>query len=318
MTESRRWSLSLMDGLLVLMVVVWGLNYSVMKRAFQEIPPVVANAWRFILASIVFFVAIQWARRRAHRVPLAWQPVLYTVHPPTTRERLQLVFLGLVGHFCYQFLWMGSVARTSVANAALIIGASPILVATASAALGRERLGRQYWMGVVASALGIYLVVGSGASLGGSSLRGDLMMVAAAACWSVYTLGAAPLMTRHSPLYVTGTTVMIGTVPYLMVALPTLLSLHSPPRWSLLALLAASGVLGINVSYLIWYAAVRRIGAARTSMYSNLVPITAMVFAVIWLREPVSILKLAGTAAVLVGVVLTRLGRVVPAVPIED
>ena len=63
------------------------------------------------------------------------------------------------------------------------------------------------------------------------------------------------------------------------------------------------------MAYTIWYAAVREIGSARTSVYSNLLPIVAMVTAYVWLREPLGADKLAGAAAVLAGVALTRLGR---------
>ncbi|HEX7020489.1 MAG TPA: EamA family transporter, partial [Gemmatimonadaceae bacterium] len=58
-----------------------------------------------------------------------------------------------------------------------------------------------------------------------------------------------------------------------------------------------------------WYAAVRAIGSARTSVYSNVVPIVAMAVAVVWLGEPLTASKLTGAAAVLVGVTLTRAGR---------
>jgi drug/metabolite transporter (DMT)-like permease len=55
----------LVDALLVLMVVIWGVNYSVIKRAFAEVPPHPFNALRIFLASAVYLAAIQWARRRA-------------------------------------------------------------------------------------------------------------------------------------------------------------------------------------------------------------------------------------------------------------
>ena len=59
------------------------------------------------------------------------------------------------------------------------------------------------------------------------------------------------------------------------------------------------------MAYTIWYMAVREIGSARTSVYSNLVPIVAMLTAVIFLGERHDCLvRLAGAAAVLLGVAL--------------
>ena len=55
--------------------------------------------------------------------------------------------------------------------------------------------------------------------------------------------------------------------------------------------------------------AVREIGSARTSVYSNFVPIVAMLTAVIVLHEPLGCRKILGAAAVLAGVALTRVSR---------
>jgi drug/metabolite transporter (DMT)-like permease len=54
---------------------------------------------------------------------------------------------------------------------------------------------------------------------------------------------------------------------------------------------------------------VREIGSSRTAVYSNLVPIVAMLTAVVFLGEPLGARTIAGAAAVLSGVALTRVGR---------
>ena len=63
------------------------------------------------------------------------------------------------------------------------------------------------------------------------------------------------------------------------------------------------------VAYTSWYVAVRQIGSTRTSVYSNLIPLVAMLTAVVFLGEPLSTSKVLGACAVLVGVALTRVGR---------
>jgi drug/metabolite transporter (DMT)-like permease len=69
---------------------------------------------------------------------------------------------------------------------------------------------------------------------------------------------------------------------------------------------ALAGILGLNVGYLIWYTAVQRIGSARTSAYSNLIPVAAVLVAAVWLGERPGAATLAGAAAVLGGVAVTR------------
>jgi drug/metabolite transporter (DMT)-like permease len=308
-----------MDLLLVLMVLIWGINYSVIKRAFEEVPPQPFNAVRLAIASAVYLVAIALARRRARRGRAPASSVFYTPHDLTRADRWSLLWVGLVGHLAYQWCFVAGVNGTSVSNAALIIGATPAVVAIASALLGQERITLVHWIGAAVSATGIYIVVGHGAALGGRTLGGDALVMVSVCCWAAYTLGAAGLMKRHSPLYVTGVTMAIGGLPYAAMLLPEVLRvdwLHVS-AYTLIAL-PLSALLALCVAYLIWYAGVQRLGPARTSIYSNVVPLVAMVVARLWLDEPITPVKIAGAAAIVGGVVLTRLHRPAVAVPIEE
>jgi drug/metabolite transporter (DMT)-like permease len=294
------------------MVLIWGVNYSVIKRAFAEIPPQPYNAIRMVIATSVFFAAMAWAARAA-RAGRNVSRIFYTDTRPTTSDKWRLVGLGIVGQFFYQICFVGGVNGTSVSNSALIIGATPVVVAIASAALGRERITTLHWLGAATSALGIYLVVGHGANFGGAHLKGDLLVMASVGCWAIYSMGAASLIQRHSPLYVTGMTFAIGTVPYSLFALPALAAIN----WSTVSAyvyvsVVLSALLALCLAYLIWYTAIQAIGVARTSLYSNLVPVAAMAVAAVWLDEPITSIKVAGAAAVLTGLWLTRLGRKAP------
>ena len=302
-----------------MMVLIWGANYSVIKRAFDEIPPQAFNAIRMVIASAVFLVAIRIARRRARRASGPLSRVFHSPHPLTTADRWRLLWLGLIGQFVYQICFVGGVAGTSVSNSALIIGATPVVVAVVSAIVGREHIGKLHWLGAAISALGIYLVVGHGTDFGGAHWRGDVLVMISVACWAVYSIGAAPLMKRHSPLFVTGRTFMIGCVPYVIFAGPALMRVdwwHVNP-WAWVAVVV-SALLALCVAYLIWYMAIQAIGVARTSLYSNLVPIVAMTVAWAWLGEPMTPLKATGATAVVTGLFLTRLGRKAGAMPPEE
>lgn len=290
-----------MDLLLLLMILIWGSNYTIVKSAFAEIPPHPYNAIRLVIASAVYLVAIAIARR--YRRP----SVFYTPEPVTRRDWYSLVALALVGHVLYQLCFIGGLARTSVSNSALILAMSPVAIAAINALRGYERVGLWHWLGALLSIGGIYLVVGRGANVAAGHLIGDLLMVGGVLCWAVYTVGAGRLMERHSPLGVTGISMAIGTVVYLVIAAPAMRSVNwsgiSTTTW--LALLY-SAVFAIAIAYMIWYTAVQKIGGTRTAMYSNLIPIVALAIAVIWRGEPLGGIRLTGAALVLGGVAITR------------
>jgi drug/metabolite transporter (DMT)-like permease len=294
------------DALLLLMAFIWGSNYSIVKSAFAEVPAHPFNAARLAIASIIFLGLIVSARlvRRAE-VPA----VFFTPAPITGADWAKLVGLGVVGHFLYQLLFIGGLARTSVANSSVLLAATPVVIAIVSAALGREQVGPRHWIGAAVSASGIYLVVGRGARVSSESLVGDLMVLGAVGCWTVYTLGAGRLMERHSPLGVTGLSMAAGTAMYIPAVWPSIARVD----WTSLSISAwlkivFSSVFALCVAYMIWYVAVKRIGSARTSVYSNTIPVFALLVAAIWLREPLGASKIAGAALVVAGVTLTRIG----------
>jgi drug/metabolite transporter (DMT)-like permease len=291
---------SRLDALLLLMVFIWGTNYPLVKSVFRELDPQAFNALRLVLASAVMALATRVVRH---------SNIFHTPAPVTRGDWIRFVWLGLVGHCGYQYLFIGGLAKTSVANGALLVSATPVVITLLSTVIGHERIGARHWAGTLLSLFGLYIVVGRGAHVTGASMRGDLMLMGAVVCWALYTIGARPLMERHSPVGVTALSMLFGTMLYVPLAAS---SLSRVPWDAVSALtwikLVYSALFALCVAYTIWYSAVRAIGSARTSVYSNLLPIVAMITAHFWLGEAIGWDKIAGTTAVLAGVALTRSG----------
>jgi len=307
---------SRLDWLLLLMTIIWGTNYSLIKTAFREIDPQAFNALRLVQASCVL-MATSLLVRRFHpaenaegRAAPELASIFHTPAPVTRADWIRLAWLGIIGHCFYQLLFVGGLAKTSVANSSLILALSPVVISLMSVVVSRERTGPLHWAGTLLSVFGIYIVVGRGAHVSADSLRGDLMLFGGVLCWAIYTIGARPLMARHSPVGITALSMLIGTLVYVPIAAPALARVHwsgvSPLTW---LKVVYSSLFAICVAYTIWYAAVREIGSARTAVYSNLLPIVAMLTAYVWLREPLGFTKIAGASAVLAGVALTRMAQ---------
>jgi drug/metabolite transporter (DMT)-like permease len=302
------------DALLLLMTIIWGSNFAVVKSAFRELNPQAFNAMRMLIATAAFLaimaVVRRIGRRRAEPEPQVPGDVASIFRTParvTAREWLALAALGVVGHAFYQYFFIGGLARTSVANGSLTLAVTPVLIALVSAAIGEERIGPRQWLGAGISLFGIYLVVGSGVALGGTSLTGDIMMFGAVCCWAAYTMGSRPLMARHSPVAVSGLSMAFGTALYVPLLWGELQSVDwlEVSAWTMF-LLAYSALFALCVAYTIWYIGVRQLGSARTSAYSNFIPIVAMISAWLFLGEPIGVRKIIGAAAVLAGIALTR------------
>lgn len=304
--------LSRLDLLLLLMVVIWGSNFSAIKYALRDFPEIPFNALRLLLAAAVFLGAMAAQTRRAMPAALAAPRVSHPLSL-TRRDWLVVMVLALVGTVLYQLFFLAGVARTSVANSALIFGCTPVSVAIMASLAGYERLNAARWLGALLSLAGIYALVGHRAAWSTATLLGDALVFAGMLCWSLYSVLAQPLLRRHSPLVVTGWSMSLGAGIYLAVAARPMLATNwaaiSATSWGLMA---ASSLLALAFAYMVWYTAVQKIGSARTAVYSNLTPIVAMAVAAIWLGERVGAGQLFGAALILSGIAVTRMqGRAV-------
>ncbi len=289
-----RLRFSPLDALLLLLTVIWGANFTVVKVAVRDIPEIAFNALRLSIAAVAYLVMLWW-REGAPRF--------------TSREWWKLLELAVVGNVIYQLFFLGAVARTSVANTSLIFAFTPVMVAMLTSILGHERVSGGQWAGAVVSLAGIAFVVGEADAVG-ATLTGDLLAIGAMACWALYTAASRPLLARHSPMSVTGYSMSMGAAIYLPLAWNgfRMMEWGSVPAraW---AATVASGLLALFVSYLIWYTAVQRLGGTRTAIYSNLTPFVAMAVAATAIGEPFTLRKLAGAVAVLAGVAIAKVER---------
>jgi len=283
------------DLAILVLVVIWGVNFSVVKWLLEQFDPLALNGLRFALGALVLvpFVVRGGGLARFER-----------------RDWLPLIGLGLVGNLIYQLLFIFGIDLTLAGNAALMLAMSPVFVTLLSAVLRHESIRPPGWFGVAFSTAGIACVLAgtSGIRFGAETLLGDLVMLGSAVAWAVYTVGSSPLVRRHGALPVTGVTMWIGAALLFTVSIPSLAS----QDWSLVTRLGwtglvLSGTLAVGLSYVIWYHGVEHLGSARTAVFSNTVPIVALVTAWLTLGETPGSLQLAGAALIVVGVLLTRL-----------
>ncbi len=282
------------ESALAVMVLVWGVNFAVVKGVLARMDPLAFNAIRFVIASL----AVAAVLRAQGRLAL-----------PEGRDWLRFAMLGLVGNVLYQVAFILGLDRTLAGHAALILALTPILTALGSMALGHERPGPRTWWGAAASVAGIALVTGSAAVLEGSrdALVGDVILLGACVAWAAYTVAARPMVQRYGSVPATAWTLWVGTLGLVPLGTPALLR----QDWSVVGArewggLVFSALFAIALAYLIWYRGVERIGNTRTAIFSNLTPVVAMAAAALILGERPTVAALVGAALTLGGVMVVR------------
>lgn len=285
------------DLLMFFTVLIWAVNFSVVKVALREFSPHAFNGPRLSLASLLLILFF-WKREGGLSL--------------RRRDWPKVLILGVVGNTFYQTLFINGIDRTTASNTSLIMTTTPIFIALMSAAFIGERVHWAGWLGIFMSFGGLYLILfGPSFSLGltGRELRGNLFILLGNLCWATYTVFSKPLLERLSPLKLTTLTLASGTLFYLPVAAPHILRF----RWASLsgkslALLLLSAVFAIALGYLIWYSSVRRVGNTKTGIYSNITPVITVFFAHFFLAERVTVFQVVGAIIIFFGFYMTRSG----------
>jgi len=278
---------------MLLVCLIWGVNFSVMKLAIGHIPPLPFTAIRFVLASVLLVAVLRASEGRG-------------ALPPGSLGKL--VWLGVIGNSGYQLVFMLGLFRTSATNSALILSTVPTVVAVFAAALGLERVTSRMIWGIALGTIGVLLVIATrGVGFTTGTLVGDLLTVVGVLCWAWYTIELRTLPAGLTPLRVTTVTTLTGTPLLLLAGLPGLTRLDwvAVPA-SAWGALGYATVFSLVLAYLLWNRSVKAVGGTRTAIYMCVTPLVAAAAAWIMLGERAHPLQGVGAALIVSGVLLTR------------
>jgi len=285
------------DLFMVLVVLIWAVNFTVIKIALREFSPLGFNGLRLAFSALLLIIVLAISGEGLHL---------------KKEDIWGALGLGVIGHTAYQLLFIHGLNWTKVSNTSIIMAMTPILIALLSTVLKHERIHWAGWLGILMSLVGFYLVItkqGEGFQFTWESIKGDLMIFAGNFFWAIYTVFSKPFLERISPLKWTSLTLAFGTVFYLPVAAGDIMKISwkevSFQGW---ASLFYSGVFAIALCYVIWYSSVKRIGNSKTAIYGNINVVFSVLIASVFLAERISSLQIVGALVIFAGVYLTRFG----------
>jgi drug/metabolite transporter (DMT)-like permease len=287
---SRSSHRAVIDAALVATIIMWAVNFSVVKAGLRHFTPMAFTSIRLVGAALCFLAI----------TALAPGPKLLS------SDRARFLLLGLVGHTLYQTLFIQGIHATSASSSAILLGLTPVFVAVMSLFLSPTKPNRGAFFGIAVSVFGVYLVLRDSLN-GGGSLLGDALTLGATFCWSLHTVLSEPLVARYGPLRTSSYAFSIGSLAFIPFGLPELgrmdaSSIPAAGWWALVY----SIVFSLVIAYCLWFYAVGRIGPTQTAIYSNLTPVVATVVAYFALDEPLGPRKLLGAAVIFLGIYLVR------------
>ena len=220
-------------------------------------------------------------------------------------------------------MWLNQVSYvyaltfTTATTVALVLGATPIFAALIARAVGLERLSRRFWLAAAVSFFGVGLIaLGGGGGGVSANVKGVALSVATAATWAAYSVAVAPLMRRYSPYRISAIVLVAGWIPLFLSSLKQLAEQDFNVGW-LPWLCLVYGVLGpLVLTNILWFRSIDRVGPSHATLFANIQPLFAAIFATVLLSESLEPLQIVGGVAVLGGIFLSRLREPAP-VPAE-
>ena len=279
MTNSRR----LTFPALIAAGVLWGTTVPLSKLALGWMAPGWLAFARFALAAVILLVASR------SRLRGAWSPAI-----------LISGGLGYGGSVLLQNL---GIERTSVTHAALLIGATPVLVAIIAAALRHSVARPLAWAGFGLSLAGVGFIASGRGS--GSTPGGDGLVLAAQLVSACFTVSQARLLRGRDPVAVTGLQLLSAAVMVLPVALLTEHHMAGPA--SPAALLATFGlVLAGTVGPTALFAfGQSKVAADVAGAFLNIEPLVGAILGMALFADPLGPAQVAGGLAIVAGIGLS-------------
>ncbi|WP_175548253.1 DMT family transporter [Saccharopolyspora flava] len=274
----------------------WGTSFLFIKIGAEDFAPATV-AWLRLL-----FGAAALALVPAARVPLR-----------VPRDRWSVVLLGLVW-MAVPFVLFPAAERTiPSALAGMINGSAPLFTVLIAMLVTRKSPGTHLSFGLAVGFLGV-VAVNLPEITGGGSATGVLMVLGATALYGVAFNLTGPLQARNGALPV----IWRAQLAALVLSTPAgLLGLGaSTPTPTALAAVAVLGIISTGVAFACFATLVGRVGAARASLATYLVPVVAVLIGAV-AGEPLRPLSLVGVVLVLAGAYLSarvpRRAEVTPA-----
>lgn len=274
----------------------WGSNFVLAAPILADVPPLWAAAVRFLLgATLMMALAIT---RREQLIALL------------RRHALTYLLLGAVGITAFNLLFFHAMQSTSADNAALIMATNPLLTTLLAGIFLRERPGARHLIALPAALAGVAIVITQGrlSMLGSLQIaHGDLLMLGADLSWAAFNVLGRRFMPQGAPLANTAWVMTMGAALLLGVAVYSGTPLQ-PLGWKAGSALLIMVLGGTVLAYWFWTIGIEHLGAARTAIFLNLVPVSAMLIAAMVGTLP-TMAQLAGGVLVLSGVAVSMLPK---------
>lgn len=292
--------------LLLLVPLFWGGAFGAAEHVVSKISPFTAATIRFASAGLILLMILvarsEWDARAVRK---HWRGLL---------------LMSVTGIFLYNAFFFVGLNITSAVNGSLIVATGPVFITLGAVLFLGEAWNGRLIVGLLLSLAGVIFIItnGSWETLRALSFNhGDLLFIGALFSWTANSLIGKVVMKDVSPLLATTVTTLVGSlflfVGSLFEAGWGKIGVMSVQSWAEMGYMT---VFATVIAFVLWNKGIHDVGASKTSLYLNLVPINTTWIAVVIYGASLSWQQLCGMALVIVSVLIATV-QPQPALPSE-
>jgi drug/metabolite transporter (DMT)-like permease len=296
MMGKENWKIYLM---LILATSIWGSAFLAGSVATEELSPITVAFLRFLGAAIILFPFMWYKEPNRPRISM--------------RDWIFFILLGLTGIFLYNIFFFLATKYVPIIKSSLFIATNPVLIVLLSAVFLKEKISIRQIIGLLLALLGGFYIIVNGdfeqfAHLGFTKM--DLVLLGAVISWASYTVLGKVVLRKFSSLVSTTYAVGFGTLFLFPFALAETtwreLAQTTWPTWIAIIDLA---VLVTVISFILWYEGVKLIGASKSAIFINFMPLSAVIMAILFRGEYFAVHHFIGAILVILGVYISSLSK---------
>jgi len=281
---------------LIIVTLLWGFNYPVIKYSNQGVSPIFASTLRSIIASICgLFYCFRKQEKLFHTDVMLFHGVMVGI---LFGAEFACIYFGLL--------------YTDAARSVLFVYLSPFVVAIgAHFFLKGDRLTIPKISGLVLAFTGIFVVFGGRPKTAKATMfLGDILQITAAVLWGATTLYIKKFMAKRVEPINTFLYQLFFSIPILFIV-----SIILEPKWIykidpyIIASLFYQSVIIAFITYLVWFKLIHNYSVSRLSAFTFFTPIFGVFFGILLLHEELTVSLMIGLPMVSMGIFLVNWKR---------
>ncbi|MDE3067511.1 MAG: DMT family transporter [Verrucomicrobiota bacterium] len=279
-------------GSLLFTVVLWGGNNAGTKWLVMAWPPIWTGSIRFLLAGGLLLALLRWT------------PWLGECHAASAGLRRQLWWRGGASLAVYIVTFNWALRLTDASHVALYLGASPVWALLWEERPRRNWASAQRFGAALLAVGGVLVLLWPALRAAKPDLVGECLGLACSILWAQFSRQMRFLSVQLSGTEVAAHTMWMSGVLLLPFGLAEVATRNIPVNVACLGVLAFCVLFGGVVPYALWNDALRRWRTSRVMLFNNLIPLSTMTWANLFLGEPVTPTFWEAMILIVAGVIL--------------